>query len=156
VAALAVGGIQVVMTLVCTQLMDRAGRRPLLLTSTVGMAFCTAVLSVYFNYKAALAPALRTAVSLGALVGDIVFFSLGLGAIPWLLVSEVRVESTLALLPSGVPCVRASCSHPHRRSPFLPSTSRLRHRGEKASRAFRFTVAVGSTLGVAPSCSQAP
>ena len=50
----AVGGIQVVMTLVCTQLMDRAGRRPLLLTSTVGMAFCTALLSVYFTHKRAI------------------------------------------------------------------------------------------------------
>ena len=50
------------------------------------------MLSVYFNYEPLLPPALKTAVSLGALVGDIVFFSLGLGAIPWLLVSEVRVR----------------------------------------------------------------
>jgi MFS family permease len=193
----AVGGIQVVMTLVCTQLMDRAGRRPLLLTSTVGMAFCTALLSVYFTHKRAItscallppaslrccshppwawrsappscpstsltsapslrapssllppslaaapltlrpwahrfrySPALGTAISLGALVGDIVFFSLGLGAIPWLLVSEVRSLLSQNERTRGVSAVRPLTAHSacwpsaHARAASSPSLTQL-------------------------------
>jgi len=108
--ALAVGGIQVLMTVICCQLMDRAGRRKLLLISTAGMAFSTALLSVYFNFKKVFSPAVGTALSFGSLVGDIVFFSLGLGAIPWILMSEIFPSHTRGLASSVATLVNWSCS----------------------------------------------
>eukprot|EP00747_Dinoflagellata_sp_TGD_P191201 gnl/TRDRNA2_/TRDRNA2_54253_c0_seq1.p1 gnl/TRDRNA2_/TRDRNA2_54253_c0~~gnl/TRDRNA2_/TRDRNA2_54253_c0_seq1.p1 ORF type:complete len:511 (-),score=93.23 gnl/TRDRNA2_/TRDRNA2_54253_c0_seq1:35-1567(-) len=72
-------------TLLAASLMDRLGRAPLLLTSTLGMASSAAVIAVYFRLQNA---------SLGwmalvAVISYFAFFSLGVGPIPWLLASEM-------------------------------------------------------------------
>ena len=50
-ASLAVGGVQVGATVVAVLLMDRAGRRTLLLVSSIGMALTITLLGVVFYYK---------------------------------------------------------------------------------------------------------
>ncbi|KAL1523320.1 hypothetical protein AB1Y20_018266 [Prymnesium parvum] len=84
VGGLLVMGIQVVMTFVSVILMDRAGRRPLLLISLGGMTIAATLLAVfYFNGKS------PGQLALFSLIMYIVTFSLGLGAIPWLIMGEL-------------------------------------------------------------------
>jgi len=79
---------QVVLTIVACGLVERAGRRPLLLFATATMSTACMVLSYYFaaGARGMWAP------SWLALVGIcwyIVGFSLGMGPIPWLILGEI-------------------------------------------------------------------
>lgn len=92
---LIVMAVQVVMTGVAVLLMDRAGRRMLLLVSLTGMTLFTGTLAAFYyngNKPAWL--------SLTSLVGYIIFFSLGLGAIPWLIMGEIFPGHVRALAAS--------------------------------------------------------
>lgn len=64
--------------------MDRAGRRALLLVSLCGLGVCACGMGAFHHNGQQ--PAW---LALGSLGGYIVSFSLGLGAIPWLLMGEV-------------------------------------------------------------------
>jgi MFS transporter, SP family, galactose:H+ symporter len=88
-AILATAGIGVVnvgMTLVAIWLVDRVGRRVLLLTGLAGMGVSLCMLALGFLLGTG--PALRwlTAASLAAYVGS---FAIGLGPVFWLLISEI-------------------------------------------------------------------
>ena len=93
---LIVMAVQVVMTGVAVLLMDRAGRRLLLLISLGGMTIFAGALAA-FHYNGA-KPAW---LALTSLVGYIVFFSLGLGAIPWLIMGEIFPGDVRALAASA-------------------------------------------------------
>ena len=93
---LIVMAVQVVMTGVAVLLMDRAGRRLLLLVSLGGMTIFAGALAA-FHYNGA-KPAW---LALTSLVGYIVFFSLGLGAIPWLIMGEIFPGHVRALAASA-------------------------------------------------------
>ncbi|KAK6131208.1 hypothetical protein DH2020_035048 [Rehmannia glutinosa] len=71
-ATFGVGAIQVIATAVSTWLVDKTGRRILLLVSSIGMALSLLLVAVAFFLKSM-----------------IVFFSLGMGPIPWLIMSEI-------------------------------------------------------------------
>ena len=75
--------VNVLATWVAQVLMDRCGRRTLLLWSSGGMLACAALLT------AALRGALPKVFSLGAVMGYVSFFEIGLGPIPWLIVAEM-------------------------------------------------------------------
>ena len=75
--------IQVGMTALSCVLMDRAGRRTLLLTSLAGMALAAGAMALFF------AAHLPPLVALAALVLYIAAFAVGLGPIPWLLMAEI-------------------------------------------------------------------
>jgi len=76
--------VQVAMTGVSVLLMDRAGRRSLLLTSLSGMSVAATLLAIfYLNNKE------PSWLALVALILYIIFFSLGLGPIPWLIMGEI-------------------------------------------------------------------
>jgi len=93
---LIVMAVQVVMTLVSVLLMDRAGRRVLLLISLSGMTICCGGLAAFhLNHEK------PSWLALAALIGYIVAFSLGLGAIPWLLMGEI-IPSHVRALGSSV------------------------------------------------------
>ncbi|XP_059170673.1 glucose transporter type 1-like [Physella acuta] len=83
----AVGGIMVAMTIITIPLMDRVGRRTLHLTGLGGMAVFSLVITI--------ALALRGSVSwfdvasIVLMLLYVVFFALGPGSIPWLIVSEL-------------------------------------------------------------------
>lgn len=86
-----IGAVQVVATLISTLIVDRLGRRILLLLSSSIMAVCTVLLGVYFyldespNHNADnidWLPIVATSIF-------IIMFSLGFGPIPWLMVGEL-------------------------------------------------------------------
>lgn len=90
-ASLGLASIQVVMTGFIAWLMDKAGRRLLLMISSTGMAISLLLIAFAFYMKVHMLAATHIA-SILALVGllaYIVSFSLGMGAIPWILMSEI-------------------------------------------------------------------
>ncbi len=85
-ATAGVGVVNVLLTIASIWLIDRAGRRPLLLWSLGGMAVSLAVLAFGFWLGASGPLGLLTALSLAAYVA---FFAIGLGPVFWLLISEI-------------------------------------------------------------------
>ncbi|MFO1058010.1 MAG: sugar porter family MFS transporter [Dongiaceae bacterium] len=85
-ATAGIGVVNVAMTLVAIRLIDRAGRRALLLTGLLGMAACLAVLGLGFALGASAALGWITALGLACYVG---FFAIGLGPVFWLLIAEI-------------------------------------------------------------------
>ncbi len=85
-ATAGVGLVNVIMTVVAMALLDRAGRRPLLLWGLGGMIVMLLVLAGGFAFGAHGAVAYLTVFSVAAYVG---FFAIGLGPVFWLLISEI-------------------------------------------------------------------
>jgi SP family galactose:H+ symporter-like MFS transporter len=86
-ATVAVGVVNVVMTIAAIMLLDRVGRRPLLLVGLAGMIFSLGLLGTAF-----LLPSLSGMLGDMALVGlmlYVAFFAIGLGPVFWLLISEI-------------------------------------------------------------------
>lgn len=72
------GGVNVIMTIITIRLLDRVGRRTLLLTGTVGMAVG--------------GENLRGAAAITAILGLLIYtgsFAIGLGPVFWLLIAEI-------------------------------------------------------------------
>ncbi|XP_005938721.1 solute carrier family 2, facilitated glucose transporter member 8 [Haplochromis burtoni] len=90
-ASVIVGLIQVVFTGVAALIMDKAGRKVLLIISGVAMAISTTAFGVYF-YLMSLLPEPHGDLAWMALASIAVFitgFALGWGPIPWLVMSEI-------------------------------------------------------------------
>ena len=86
-ATAGIGLVNVLMTIVAMWLIDRVGRRPLLLTGIAGMAVSLAVLGLVFRSGARNAIAAQTAVI--TLMAYVAFFAISLGPIFWLLIAEI-------------------------------------------------------------------
>jgi sugar porter (SP) family MFS transporter len=86
-ATTGVGVINVIFTIVGSWFVDRAGRRPLLLTSLTGMAISLALLAISFQLPE-LASSLGVAVVL-ILMLYVASFAIGLGPVFWLLIAEI-------------------------------------------------------------------
>ncbi|KAF2290732.1 hypothetical protein GH714_015227 [Hevea brasiliensis] len=100
-ATVGVGIIQVLATGVTTWLVDKAGRRILLIISTSGMTFSLLLVAVAFYLEGTVSQdshlySIMGILSLVGLVAMVIFFSLGLGAIPWLIMSEYSNIGKLA------------------------------------------------------------
>jgi sugar porter (SP) family MFS transporter len=83
----AVGVTNVVFTIVAVLLLDRLGRRALLLTGTVGLLVALLILGVYFS-----SASLQADYGWVALAGLLLFiaaFAIGLGPVFWLMISEI-------------------------------------------------------------------
>ncbi|WP_428483523.1 sugar porter family MFS transporter [Rhodopila sp.] len=85
-ATAGIGVVNVVMTLVAIWLVDRLGRRALLLTGLAGMGLSLCLLALGFLLGSGSVLGWLTAASLAAYVG---FFAIGLGPVFWLLISEI-------------------------------------------------------------------
>src|SRR5262249_58176882 len=85
-ATAGVGVVNVALTLVAIWLIDRVGRRGLLLTGLAGMGICLLLLALGFLLGGGPALGWITALSLAAYVG---FFAVGLGPVFWLLIAEI-------------------------------------------------------------------
>jgi sugar porter (SP) family MFS transporter len=86
-ATAGVGTVNVALTIVAMWLVDRVGRRALLLTGLVGMSVCLFLLAGGFVVGKSVGElSWITAISLGSYVG---FFAIGLGPVFWLLIAEI-------------------------------------------------------------------
>ena len=96
-ASVAVGIVNVGMTLVAIRLLDRAGRRPLLLWGSATMAIALSILAFVFILGAG--STAGSLVAIGSLMLYVGAFAVSLGPIFWLLNSEIyplRVRSKAA------------------------------------------------------------
>jgi MFS transporter, SP family, galactose:H+ symporter len=84
-ATILVGAVNVVVTVIALWLIDRIGRRPLLIAGLIGMAASLAVLGISFLGRGELSG--LTAVV--ALLVFVAFFAVSLGPVAWLIISEV-------------------------------------------------------------------
>jgi sugar porter (SP) family MFS transporter len=88
--AIAVGATNLVATLIAMAVIDKLGRKKLLLTGTVGLAICLTIISVLFFTKSHLSWLV------GLLMAYIACFAVSQGAVLWVYISEVfpnRVRS---------------------------------------------------------------
>jgi SP family galactose:H+ symporter-like MFS transporter len=85
-ATAGVGAVNVALTIVSMWLIDRAGRRALLLWSLGGMAATLLILAAGFAFGASGATGWLTVLSVAAYVA---FFAVGLGPVFWLLIAEI-------------------------------------------------------------------
>ena len=86
-ATVAVGVVNVILTIVAILLLDRVGRRPLLLIGLAGMTFSLTLLGAVFFL-----PSLLSSLGDLAVVGLMLYvasFAIGLGPVFWLLISEI-------------------------------------------------------------------
>ncbi|XP_023537167.1 sugar transporter ERD6-like 6 [Cucurbita pepo subsp. pepo] len=93
-ATFGLGAVQVVATAVTTWVIDRAGRRLLLIISSVGMTLSLLIVAVAFFVKDAVSEdsslySISGIVTVVGVVAMVVTFSLGVGAIPWIIMSEI-------------------------------------------------------------------
>jgi SP family facilitated glucose transporter-like MFS transporter 8 len=90
-ATIIVGVIQVVATFISTLVVDRLGRRILLLLSDFVMAVCTLLLGVYFYLMNETHDDVSNLgwLPVTSVCVFIVVFSLGYGPIPWMMVGEL-------------------------------------------------------------------
>ncbi|OAY50721.1 sugar transporter ERD6-like 6 [Manihot esculenta] len=94
VATFGLGAIQVIATGVTTWLADKAGRRILLIASSSGMTVSLLLVAVSFFVQDIVSQESTLYNILGILsiigvVGMVVAFSLGMGPIPWIIMSEI-------------------------------------------------------------------
>jgi sugar porter (SP) family MFS transporter len=84
----------IVVTIVAIALIDRIGRRPLLLVGSVGMAVCLVAMAVAFAQATGDAGALHLAAPFGTIAlvaanGYVVFFGVSWGPVTWVLLGEM-------------------------------------------------------------------
>lgn len=86
-ATAGIGMINVIMTVVAILLIDRVGRRPLLLIGLIGMIISLAILGIAF-----VLPGLSSSLGLIAVISLMLYvgsFAIGLGPVFWLMISEI-------------------------------------------------------------------
>ncbi|XP_057814305.2 sugar transporter ERD6-like 6 isoform X2 [Cryptomeria japonica] len=93
-ASVGLACIQVIMTAITAWLMDKTGRRILLIVSSGGMTICLLLVGLAFYLKNQISgdPAMQTffsALALTSLLVYIISFSIGIGPIPWIIISEI-------------------------------------------------------------------
>lgn len=88
-ATIATGGVNVVMTLVSAFIMDKAGRRFLLLIGVGGLFIFSAVLAVSLILIKKFSIAWLSYLAIVAVIGYIIAFASGPGSIPWFMVAEI-------------------------------------------------------------------
>ncbi|AEH36240.1 sugar porter family MFS transporter [Halopiger xanaduensis] len=86
-ATVGIGVVNVALTVVAVLLIDRTGRRPLLLTGLGGMTVMLGVLGAVF-YLPGLSGVVGW-VATGSLMLYVAFFAIGLGPVFWLMISEI-------------------------------------------------------------------
>jgi SP family galactose:H+ symporter-like MFS transporter len=86
-ATVGVGVVNVIITIIAMHLLDRVGRRPLLIIGLAGMTLSLAILGLAFT----LPDLLRRHgwIAVGSLMLYVAAFAIGLGPVFWLLISEI-------------------------------------------------------------------
>jgi sugar porter (SP) family MFS transporter len=86
-ASLGVGVVNIVMTVVALRLIDRKGRRPLLMVGVTGMVIALTALGTSFLFNAG--TTLISAIAIISLMSYVAAFAISLGPIFWLMNSEI-------------------------------------------------------------------
>ncbi|CAG9118631.1 unnamed protein product [Plutella xylostella] len=90
IATIIVGVVQMIATYISSLLVERAGRRILLLQSCVIMGICLIILGVYFKLQEDKVDVSSVGwIPLVCLILFILSFSLGFGPIPWMMMAEL-------------------------------------------------------------------
>ncbi|KAH8382581.1 hypothetical protein KR009_004198 [Drosophila setifemur] len=90
VCSIVVGVVQVIMTLTSSLMIERAGRKMLLIFSSTVMTICLAMLGAYFNMKEGGKDVSAIGwLPLLCVAFFIISFSVGYGPIPWLMMGEL-------------------------------------------------------------------
>jgi sugar porter (SP) family MFS transporter len=84
-----VGMINVLLTIVAIRLLDRVGRRPLLLGGTAGMVVGLLVIAISFIGQGDNIDHLHAGIAIAALCLYVGSFAIGLGPVFWLMISEI-------------------------------------------------------------------
>jgi len=87
-----IGGLQFIVTIVVSLLIERAGRKILMIVSCAGLFLSCASMGLYYYLKENDIADI-SGLSLGSLIAYIIFFSIGSGPIPWLMMSELIPQS---------------------------------------------------------------
>ncbi|KAL3680656.1 hypothetical protein R1sor_023612 [Riccia sorocarpa] len=116
-ASLALGGLQVVMTVAAAGLMDKAGRRLLLMVSASGMALSSFLVGFTFYLtdveEHSYSRGMNVFIDILALASLLVYiaaFSLGMGPIPWLLLGEIFPSQVKGAAGSMATLTNWSCA----------------------------------------------
>ncbi|KAL0811515.1 hypothetical protein ABMA28_009906 [Loxostege sticticalis] len=90
IATIIVGVVQTIATYISSLLIERAGRRILLLQSCIIMGLCLVILGVYFKLQeGGVDVSMVGWLPLVCLVLFIISFSMGFGPIPWMMMAEL-------------------------------------------------------------------
>ncbi|XP_022719315.1 sugar transporter ERD6-like 3 [Durio zibethinus] len=103
--------VQIPVAVVALFLMDRCGRRPLLLVSASGMCFSGLIVGLSFCFKEF--PHLKALTPILVLTGSLISataYTIGLGGIPWIIMSEIFPINVKAQAGSLVTLVNWSTS----------------------------------------------
>ncbi|PIN15240.1 putative transporter (major facilitator superfamily) [Handroanthus impetiginosus] len=114
-ATVGVGAIQVIATAVSTWLVDKTGRRILLIVSSAGMGLSLLLVALSFFLKGIVSEdstfyGILGILSVIGVVCMIISFSLGMGPIPWLIMSEILPIKIKGLAGSVATLFNWSCS----------------------------------------------
>lgn len=105
VATIIVGVVQVVVTYISSTVVDRVGRKVLLLLSASIMGLCLAILGLYFCLKKGDDVSGIGWLPLLCVTVYIVVFSLGFGPLPWLMMGEVFAPNVKGAASSIAVCI---------------------------------------------------
>lgn len=84
-----VGTVQVIATLVSTILIDKAGRKVLLVVSDFVMCISLATIGLYFYLEKVIDLSAYSFIPVTSVASFIIFFSIGFGPIPWMIMGEI-------------------------------------------------------------------
>eukprot|EP00698_Gefionella_okellyi_P016002 TRINITY_DN4554_c0_g1_i1.p2 TRINITY_DN4554_c0_g1~~TRINITY_DN4554_c0_g1_i1.p2 ORF type:complete len:493 (+),score=90.06 TRINITY_DN4554_c0_g1_i1:67-1479(+) len=101
-SALAVGGVQVLGTVMCALLMDRLGRRVLLIIGGIGTCIPAIILGAFFYLRQVKGELNLGGLAVTMLVIYILAYGFGSGAPPWVLMSELFSSRSRGLAASVV------------------------------------------------------
>ncbi|PNF13665.1 hypothetical protein B7P43_G16775 [Cryptotermes secundus] len=96
------GGIQTVASVAMSSVVDRVGRKPLILSSTVGVGVSTLGLALYFYLESKTDVDLSTVdwIPITCLVAYVSLFSLSLGVLPFTIMGEIFLPNVKGLAAS--------------------------------------------------------
>jgi len=100
--AVLVGLLNVGMTLVAMSLIDRVGRKPLLLAGGTGMAVALLTIAWAFRVGAAGAPVAHPALVLAGIMTFVASFAVSFGPVTWVMVAEIFPDHARAFAMSAI------------------------------------------------------
>ncbi|XP_046409482.1 facilitated trehalose transporter Tret1-like [Neodiprion fabricii] len=108
VCAAIMGVAQVLATVVSTVLADKAGRRILLMISTVVMGVCLIVVAVHFHFQAGVQTKGIPWVPLIFFTIYISMYAIGCGPVPWIMVNEVSPTNVVGTISASAAMINWS------------------------------------------------